>query len=119
VVDDVPSDALPVDDPDFHGFRDGWHAERVARGETLARAFSAAGLALEWDEDLTPLVLQRGARSLERRVRVSEGFRRALGSTRLGTLIGALHGGLMLERLYARGLVRYRLMVGRRRVSSG
>jgi hypothetical protein len=73
----------------------------------------AAGLRLERDEDLTPLVRLRDARALERRVRVNDAFRRVLGATPFGTVIEALHGGLMLERLYARGLVRYRLLVGR------
>jgi hypothetical protein len=30
-----------------------------------------------------------------------------------------LHGGLMLERLYQRGLMRYRLVAARRRAASG
>jgi SAM-dependent methyltransferase len=114
VVDDVPADSLGDDDPDFRAFREGWHAERLAWHETIVGAFTEAGLRLVHDEDLTPLVLQRGARSLQRRVRVSETFRGVLGRTRFATLLGALHGGLMLERLYARGLVRYRLMVGRK-----
>lgn len=115
VVDDVPADALPDDDPDFLGFRQGWHAPRIARRESIVRAFEAAGLDLERDQDLTPLVVLRDRARLERRVGVNEGFRRLLRSTPLATLVDSLHGGLMLERLYGRGLMEYRLLVGTRR----
>jgi SAM-dependent methyltransferase len=114
IVDDVPADALSWDDPDFRAFRDGWQTEKLAREATLVRAFSDAGLELVRNEDLTPLVLMREEGSLERRLRLSGALLRVLGRSRLGTLLGALDGGLMLERLYARGVMRYRLMVARK-----
>jgi hypothetical protein len=114
VVDDVPAETLSDDDAELRGFREGWHAERVAGHATLVGAFAAAGLPLERDEDLTSLVLLRSPRSLARRVRVNEAFHRLLAPTPLGTVTEALHGGLMLERLYERGVVRYRMMVGRK-----
>jgi SAM-dependent methyltransferase len=114
IVDDVPADGLRDDDPDLVGFKRGWHAERLADARTLRDALRSADLALVRDEDLTPLVLLRDARSRERRAALSGALGRLLGGTGAGPLIGALHGGMLLERLYARGLMRYRLIVGRR-----
>ena len=114
VVDDVPADELADDDPDLAGFRDGWHALRLARGATLDAAFLAAGLQLLHDEDLTPLVLLRHPAARERRARVSGGLLRVLRGSAGGQLLGALHGGMLLERLYARGAMRYKLLIARR-----
>lgn len=114
VVDDVPDDALAEDDPDFVAFRQGWSCAAVARDSTLATAFRAAHLAVEHDEDLTPLVPLRDQGAIERLVRANRRWRRMLGATSAGALVDSLHGGLMLERLYHRRLVRYRLVLGAR-----
>jgi SAM-dependent methyltransferase len=113
VIDDVPADALPDDDADLVGFKRGWHALHLARAGTLEGAFRAAGLEIAHDQDLTPLVILRSPSARERRARISGGLGRALGWSPAGQLIDALHGGMMLERLYARGVMRYRLLVGR------
>ena len=114
VVDDMPADELPNDDPDFVGFKEGWHAPELTRARALEDAFLTAGLLVVHDEDLTPLVILRGAGSRERRARISGVLKRVLGSTAAGQLMDALHGGMMLERLYARRLMRYRLLIARR-----
>ena len=116
VVDDVPDDALLDDDPDFVRFREGWRVPHLARGTALLAAFRAAGLEVERDEDLTPLVIQRDPRRRERLVAINRRVRALLGLTAAGEVVDSLDGGLMLERLYARGLMRYRLVVGRRPV---
>jgi SAM-dependent methyltransferase len=114
IADDVPADEVPDDDADLAGFREGWHTLRLARGTTLEAAFLAAGLEVMHDEDLTSLVLMRNPVARERRARLSGGLLRMLGGGAGGQLLGALHGGMLLERLYARGAMRYKLLVARK-----
>ena len=111
IVDDVPRDPLPRDDPEYVGFREGWLCPAVANDATLTAALDRAGLQVSHDEDLTPLMPQRGRLALNALVWLGRGARTVLRRTPAGVLIGALHGGLMLERLYRRDLVRYRLIV--------
>ncbi len=113
VVDDVPLDSLAPDDPDFVAFRAGWLCPAVAAHGTLLRAFTAAGLTPCHDEDLTPLMRQRDEARVHTLLRLNRLAAAVLGRTRAGILLGSLHGGLMLERLYRRELMRYRLIVGR------
>ena len=113
IVDDVPRDTLPDDDPDFAAFRDGWSCPAIARDRTLAAGCGAANLSLEHDEDLTPLVTLRDPGALDRLVGANRRWRRVLGSTAAGELVDSLYGGLMLERLYRRGLMRYRFVLAR------
>lgn len=118
VVDDVPRDTLAHDDADLAAFRDGWLCPAVADDATLAAAFARAGLTLCHDEDLTPLVPQRGAATLAVLVPATRLAAALLGWTSAGILLGSLHGGLMLERLYRRERIRYRLLVGRAAASA-
>ncbi|MGE0815104.1 MAG: cyclopropane-fatty-acyl-phospholipid synthase family protein [Vicinamibacterales bacterium] len=112
VVDDMPADGLPLDDPDLTAFRRGWLCPAVAPASALRRALSAAGAPVAADVDLTALVPRRGPRSLAWRLRLS-GLGRRLGlPAPVAVLVESLHGGLALERLYQRGAVEYRLLVG-------
>jgi SAM-dependent methyltransferase len=111
IVDDVPGDALPEADEDFVAFRTGWSCPAVARESRLAAAFAASSLTVEHHEDLTPLVPLRDAHALERLVRSNRTWRRVFGATAAGLLVDSLYGGLMLERLYRRGLMRYRFLL--------
>jgi SAM-dependent methyltransferase len=113
VVDDMPVPHLPDDDPDLAAFRAGWQCPVVARRAELVGAFRAGGLTVEHDEDLTPRVVLRGAAALERLVRANRGIRRWAGGG-ASLVLDALHGGLMLERLYRRGVMEYRLIVAGR-----
>ncbi len=114
IVDDVPRDTLPHDDPDFAAFRAGWLCPAVADDATLAAALARAGLTPGHDEDLTPLIPPRGQGRLHALIGLSRLAAPVLGRTSATLLLGALHGGLRLERLYRRGVVRYRLIVARR-----
>jgi len=114
VIDDVPADELRDDDPDFMGFKEGWHALHLARAGALDGALRGADLQVVRDEDLTPLVILRDPAARERRARMSGALKRVLGRSAAGQLTDALHGGMMLERLYGRGLMRYKLLVARR-----
>lgn len=111
IVDDVPVDALPEADEDLVAFRAGWSCPAVARDSKLAAAFAASSLTVAHHEDLTPLVPLRDPDALERLVRSNRRWRRFLGATAAGSLMDSLHGGLMLERLYRRGLMRYRFLL--------
>lgn len=119
VVDDVPFETLADSDADFAGFRAGWQCPAIARREAIVSSLSENGLTLEREVDLTPLVRQRSEVWLERLVRINRRARALLAWTGAGQLIDSLHGGLMLERLYRRGVMRYRLVLARRRESSG
>jgi SAM-dependent methyltransferase len=114
IIDDMPVTELPRDDPDYAGFRAGWSCPGIVDDAALRSALDAAMLNVEHDEDLTPLVALRDAHALERLVRANRRWRRALALTAARGLIDSLHGGLMLERLYQRRVVRYRFIVGRR-----
>jgi cyclopropane fatty-acyl-phospholipid synthase-like methyltransferase len=113
VVDDVPDDALVDDDADYAGFREGWCVPAIMPARKLAAALAGAGLVVEHDEDLTARVALRREDELDRLVRTNRRWRgpaRVIGAR---TLVDALHGGLMLERLYRRGVIRYRFVLAR------
>jgi tocopherol O-methyltransferase len=113
VIDDMPSAGLAADDPDFAAFRRGWHTPAIASREALLSSIHAAGLSIERDDDWTASVPRRDPRTLERLVRINRGARWLAGRTAAAVVLDALHGGLMLERLYRRGLVEYRLLSAR------
>jgi cyclopropane fatty-acyl-phospholipid synthase-like methyltransferase len=108
IVDDMPVAGLADDDPDLVAFRAGWRCAHLAREDDVPEMMAQAGLAVVHEEDLTPLMPQRAPARLERLVRLNRRLA-ALGVAR-GMLDGQ-HGGLMLERLYRRKLIRYRLIV--------
>lgn len=113
LVDDVPSDTLPPGDADYVGFRAGWLCPAVATDGTLARALDQARLQVIHDEDLSRRQIARGPVALSALTALSGLGLALLRPTPAGVLLGALHGGLRLERLYHRGLARYRLIVAR------
>jgi SAM-dependent methyltransferase len=119
VVDDVPDDRLALTDDDFAAFRAGWRCPAIARFGVLIEALSEAGLTVETEHDLTPLVALRDPHVLERLTRSNRRLRTWAGWTGAGELIDALYGGLMLEQLYRRGLMQYRLVAARRTAASG
>ena len=119
VVDDVPIDTLTDSDEDFAGFRAGWQCPAIARREAIASSLAENGLTLEREVDLTTLVRERSEAELERLVWINRRARALLAWTGAGQLIDSLHGGLMLERLYRRGVMRYRLVLARRKEAFG
>src|SRR5262249_10259831 len=114
VVDDVPSNDVSPDDLDFLQFRAGWSCPAIANERELHAALRAAGLSVEHEEDLTPLVSLRDAATLEQLVRMNRRWSGLLAVTPARPLMESLYGGLMLERLYQRRLARYRFIVARR-----
>ena len=119
VVDDVPHERLAWDDGDFAGFREGWRCRSISGHAALLASMSGAGLTIDADDDLTGLVPLRDPDALERLVKSNRRWRTWAGWTGAAELIDSLHGGLMLERLYRRGLMQYRLVAARRTAASG
>jgi SAM-dependent methyltransferase len=119
IVDDMPDDRLAAVDADFVRFRDGWRCPAIGSRASLLAALSCAGLDVETDDDLTPLVARRDPEAIERLVTSNRRWRAWAGWTGAGELIDSLYGGLMLERLYRRGLMQYRLVAARRTAASG
>jgi SAM-dependent methyltransferase len=113
VVDDVPSRGLAEADQDFAAFKNGWSCPGIAGHAVLRTALSNGKLSLVRDEDLTPLVPLRDEARLERLIKINRRARKLLGSIPPGPLVESLHGGLMLERLYRRGLMQYRFLLAR------
>ncbi len=107
LIDDVPSPDLPDADADFQLFREGWSCPAVLRHDRLLAALAAAGLKVERDDDLSPRVPRRPRATLERLIGVNQLVRPLAGDSAAGDVLDGLHGGLMLERLYARGLIQY------------
>lgn len=111
IVDDVPDEALSSSDRDLLTFQRGWMCPALARRSELLAAARTSGLELVEDRDLTEFVPRRSPGSLAVRI----------GAARVASLLGAvtparvlldsIHGGLALERLYARRLATYRLLV--------
>lgn len=115
IVDDVPDQALPDDDTDLAGFRRGWHVPAVLRRTAFDAALASAGLVAVVDDDLTPLVPARPRAARAGLFALARLAGPMMAPTRAAVLHDALMGGLYLERLYARGVIRYRLVVARRR----
>lgn len=114
VVDDMPGDTLAVDDADFVGFRRGWMCPALATLDAIETAMRDSGLLVVPPVDLTPLVPLRPAPAVRWLIRVNQVAHAVTRFTPARTLVESFHGGLMLERLYARGQMRYRLVLGRR-----
>jgi len=114
VVDDVPNETLAPGDPDFVAFRAGWMTPAIASDAALAAALARAGLEVCHDLDLTPRLTSRNPAALAALAGLSGLAERISRRTPAGVLLGALHGGLRLERLYRRRQMRYRLVVARR-----
>ncbi len=114
VVDDMPADGVADNDTDLAGFRRGWHAPHVASTGAVDAALAQAGLTVVLDADLTASVPRRAAISLALRLLATRAVAPMATRTPARVLHEAILGGLHLERLYARGLVRYRLVIARR-----
>lgn len=56
IVDDILAPAISPDDSVVARFREGWHTHALDTADAVARLAAQAGLTLEKDRDLTPLV---------------------------------------------------------------
>jgi SAM-dependent methyltransferase len=114
LVEDVPRDEA-ASDPDLETVRERWAlGAAVPTASTYARALAGSGLRMLHDEDLTEFVQTRPAAALdaaERRYRRAHALLPLAGPRQV---LGAYLGGIAFERLYRRGLMRYRLIVAER-----
>jgi SAM-dependent methyltransferase len=113
LVEDVPHDEA-VDDPDFAVVREHWALGRVPTASTYDRALAGHGLRTLHDEDLSALVPTRPPAEL---AAAEARYRRAhalLPIPAARRVLAAYLGGVAFERLYRRGLMRYRLIVAER-----
>lgn len=111
IVDDMPERR---DDPDLAAFQSGWQCPVLATRAEIIAALHAAGLAVAVEEDLSARVPRRNPMVLRLLVAANRTARALLPFAAARMVLDSLHGGLMLERLYARGAMQYRLIVGRR-----
>ena len=89
-------------------------AATLAAGVSLcARDSTATGLVVEHESDLTALLRPRREAAIARLERLA-GMTAALPLPALRAVLDSHRGGLALERLYRRGLMRYVLLAARR-----
>ena len=112
VVDDMPEPGARHD-ADFHAFAAGWQTPRPLERLGYAAVFAATGLVVEHESDLTALLRPRREAAIARLERLA-GMTAALPLPALRAVLDSHRGGLALERLYRRGLMRYVLLAARR-----
>ncbi|MBL8838520.1 MAG: methyltransferase domain-containing protein [Alphaproteobacteria bacterium] len=111
VVDDMPAADLAPDDGDLSAFQRYWHAPGAMPAAALRAAIEASGLRVAADRDLTAEIERRPPARTRRLARLNRVVRRLVPSAPAGRVLDAHYGGLVLERLYARGVMEYRLIV--------
>jgi SAM-dependent methyltransferase len=88
-----------------------WGCSRFPREEDYETHLRDAGLAISRRLDLTPLVRHRTVRELDQASRRYAAWSRWLPIAPARRVLSAYIGGLALEKLYARGEARYKLLV--------
>lgn len=109
IVDDMP---LTARDRDLDAFTRGWRCPALFSRDRYVATFSALGLGLLAERDLSPAVAPRSLTRiawLERLNRLAY----ALPVPGWRMMLDSYQGGLALERLYRRNLMQYRLLVAR------
>jgi SAM-dependent methyltransferase len=91
-----------------------WSSPPLRDIATVRRLLHEAGLRVVAEGDLTAQVRTAEPSALARRERSLLRWRRLLPSRRARALLDAFAGGVALERLYARGLARYRFWLAER-----
>jgi SAM-dependent methyltransferase len=113
VVEDVPCDEA-LGDPDLAVIRERWALGAVPTAAAYRAALAGGSLRVLLDEDLSDGFATRPAAEL---AAAEARYRRAhalLPIAGVRFVLAAYLGGVALERLYQRGLVRYRLIVAER-----
>ncbi|MBL8699521.1 MAG: methyltransferase domain-containing protein [Alphaproteobacteria bacterium] len=114
VVDDMPEPAAAAS-PDLAVFKRGWRCPVLWSRADYAAAFERLGLALVVDQDLSAALRLRGDAAIARLVRLNRLAHRLVAHDGWRMVMDSHLGGLALERLHRRGLMRYRLLAGERR----
>jgi SAM-dependent methyltransferase len=113
IVDDMPEPAA-LDTADLHTFKAGWQAPVLSSAADFQTAFADLGLSLTLDRDLSSLCRPRALDRIRQLERLNRTLRRAVPLKPWRALMDSYGGGLALERLYRKGIVRYRLLMARR-----
>lgn len=115
VAEDIPPRALDAaSDPDVRLLKECWNLVDVPAEEDYRLALARSGLRLVRASDHSAYVVARSPAVLKRREAVYAAIRRMLPFAGPRFVVDALRGGLALERLYRRGLMRYRILVARK-----
>jgi len=110
VVDDMPAEALSPDDADLAAFRAHWLAPGVRPAAAVRQAIVSAGLRVVVERDLTDETERRAHTQIDRLARLNRLVRPLLPRS-LARIVDSHYGGLMLERLYSRHVMQYRMIV--------
>ncbi len=113
IVDDVPEDGARGT-RDLALFQSGWRLPVLLGAAEIASALQHCGLAGVADYDLTAEQRLRTLRQIARLESVNRALHRVVPVPALRAVLDSYEGGLALERLYARGLMRYRFVVSRK-----
>ncbi len=110
IVDDMPEEAAEPS-ADLETFKAGWQCPVLLGAHAYREVLRSAGLKLVVDLDLTSSVRPRSFSS----IRLLEAFNRTahllVRNESFRQVMASHRGGLALERLNRRGLVRYRMLV--------
>lgn len=112
IVDDVPERAARGS-RDLALFQAGWRLPVLSTLDELHQALNARGLEVVTDRDLTSEVRPRTLRRIAALEALNVALRAVAPTRRVAALLDSYRGGLALERLYRRSLMRYRLLVAR------
>jgi SAM-dependent methyltransferase len=113
IVDDMPEPGARGT-ADLALFQAGWRAPALAGFAELARALVRCGLVIVADRDLTHEVRPRPLERIALLESLNRALHRVAPTAGLRSLLDSYRGGLALERLYRRALMRYRLIVAER-----
>ncbi len=117
VVDDMP-EARAQTSADFDVFTAGWQCRHLLSHEAYREAFSRLGLEMVVDRDLTADSRPRAFAAIAALMALNRAAAR-LTFGGLRQVLASHLGGLALERLTRQGLVRYRLLIARKRERTG
>ncbi len=106
-VEDVAVDATVADDSDGCELRQRWSTAHLHARARWQEDLAVAGFVLRAEHDLTAQVRPRPARTLARAARTLRWLRAALPTAGGRAVTDAFLGGVALERLYAKGAMRY------------
>lgn len=113
VVDDMPL-AEARGTSDLATFQAGWRLPVLLSAAELDAALERAGLELAVKQELTGEVRPRTPARIAQLETLNHIVRRLTPSAGVRAVLDSYRGGLALERLYARGLMSYRLVVARK-----
>ena len=113
-LEDLLTEPL-TDDPDLRSLARCWGSPQLRGRSEADAALTAAGLEVVYEHDLTERVARRSLAAIDRSARRLRMLQRCLPLPFARRVTDAFLGGLHLERLYARGLACYRLVMAQRK----